>query len=530
MDTRLAVGLAAFVTLGIGGVLVGLVLAAVLPLNHDVGIYLQCAQLLLRGDLPYVDYIELNPPLTHYLHTLPVLAAQLLGAPLPMTFQVLVLGLALASAAALFILLQKSRMVTSRAGPLLVLAGWLAVSVYIYSDGGFGQREHLFLLAFAPWLALRVARYQGVSLRPFLVVAVALVVGVLMLLKPHFVVIACATELWMLVRTRRFAALRAPEVFVVIALAVLYAGHFLLLPDAVQTAFFQRWIPIVLEHYDAYNTSLPSLLARERSFWMLVLAGLILGAVATHQAPSGRKLLLEGLVLSLLLAIGSFLLQQKGWSYHRYPAAGFLGLLIVLSSLVLLERERAQETLPAGLRAVGRPVAFIALLVGLAFPVGHGGRNAVSYGVYRWATVHRFVRSIQQHAGPKNRVAFISTSVWPAYPSLIYADRLPGTRYLCAFPVAFFYEGTPSGRGEEMYRTAARQPAEERRFLEELGEDLVRYQPAVVYVSTGPCQACPGGFEIAEYLTHVGWQARFLAGYEQVEQVGRYAVYVRKVA
>ena len=41
--------------------------------------YLEMGRYLLEGRLPYVDYIELNPPLIHYISVIPVFLADLTG-------------------------------------------------------------------------------------------------------------------------------------------------------------------------------------------------------------------------------------------------------------------------------------------------------------------------------------------------------------------------------------------------------------------------------------------------------------------
>ena len=56
------------------------------PLSTSVGsaLYLQAGELLLEGQMPYVDFVDVNPPLIIYFSALWAGAAKLLGAhPIP---------------------------------------------------------------------------------------------------------------------------------------------------------------------------------------------------------------------------------------------------------------------------------------------------------------------------------------------------------------------------------------------------------------------------------------------------------------
>ena len=50
-----------------------------LRINHDVAILLQTGQLLWEGKIPYVDFIELDPPMIMYLNTIPIMISKAFG-------------------------------------------------------------------------------------------------------------------------------------------------------------------------------------------------------------------------------------------------------------------------------------------------------------------------------------------------------------------------------------------------------------------------------------------------------------------
>ena len=83
------------------------------------------------------------------------------------------------------------------------------------------------------------------------------------------------------------------------------------------------------------------------------------------------------------------------------------------------------------------------------------------------------------------------------------------------------------GVGEDPfpYRSASELGAEERRFLDELGDDIEKNQPLLVLIPTRVCQACPRRFRISEYLTAAGWSAIHLAGYERLDDFAGHEIY-----
>ena len=89
------------------GSLFGPVLFSGAPLGWDTGIILDCARLIVHGWVPYIDYVEMNPPMAHYINTLPIYLASISGLEIPMAFYIFVLVLAVYSATALLFLLSR---------------------------------------------------------------------------------------------------------------------------------------------------------------------------------------------------------------------------------------------------------------------------------------------------------------------------------------------------------------------------------------------------------------------------------------
>jgi hypothetical protein len=78
------------------------------------------------------------------------------------------------------------------------------------------------------------------------------------------------------------------------------------------------------------------------------------------------------------------------------------------------------------------------------------------------------------------------------------------------------------------YRSPSEATPEEKQFLNELGGDIVKHRPKLVFIdATDPCQACPKGFQVAEYLAAAGWLQKFVGNYRLTGYLKRFAMYCR---
>ncbi len=394
-------------------VLVMLVSLSVVPLNHDAALYIQCAQLLSQGNTPYIDYVELNPPMVHYLHVVPVIVAKLFGLNLVMTFQFLVVAFIFYSTLTVFLILNASKTIESVADRIFILASWLMFSLYVYVSGSFGQREHLFILGYMPWFFCRVARYRQRDISTALSIIVGVIAAVVTLLKPHFIILAVLVEVWMLYRTRRASALRSPELIAVASVALMYAMHFLFIPSSMRVAFFSRWLPFIVAHYHVYNNSLQKVLFLDTPLRALVplfftvIIGITL--VLKNRVSTPQRFFLESLIISVVAALGIYVWQQKGWYYQLIPSLGMAAMMITMLGLYITEKWKSS------LYVLG--MIFLLAWYPLLYRISTRSSSDVN--------LQQLVTFIRQQTAHSDRVAFISTNVYPAYPSLVNAERLP---------------------------------------------------------------------------------------------------------
>src|SRR5262249_60372346 len=72
--------------------------------------------------------------------------------------------------------------------------GWIAATLAIFALGDLGEREHLFMLVYVPFLLLRHLRYEGHEAPPVLAGLIGLAAGAGACFKPEFAIMAFAAE------------------------------------------------------------------------------------------------------------------------------------------------------------------------------------------------------------------------------------------------------------------------------------------------------------------------------------------------
>jgi hypothetical protein len=499
-----------------------LILRNPLTIGADCALNLQYGQLLVEGKAPYVDFIDTNPPLIMYLNAAPVLLARVASLPLVPVFNLLVWALTVASALGTRALLRPT---ADKNGAVAFEIGVLTfsfASLALWRRLEFGQREHLFILAYLPFLAARLRRVHAAGLPAAAGLAVGFAAGVAACLKPHFVAMALAPEAYRALRNHRWRELAAPETGGFLFAGAAYALHFLFLPQAVQTGLFGRWAPLLAARYDAFAFPLATVL-RHGVVWPGAAACAIVFALTIGRRGPTTDFVRSLGVAAFVGAIG-YLLQRKGWAYQNIPAvvagscavAAFLGMSI--GARVVPWFAAARGVRPAAFAAAA---ALNAVLLAAAAWPGPAARGQLPQSP--------IAQIIERDSPERGAVVFIATDVEYQYPILTLLNRRPGSRYLWSFPIPMFRcrgqldpDGAVPQRRDDL-------PAAERRFLGELGDDILRNRPYLVFVETDRyCLGCPQGFSIPNYLAKVGFTETYLAPYRLLAVLDGLIVYARR--
>jgi hypothetical protein len=483
-------------------VLVGVIRIALRPadVQHDVAMYHKTGQLLLHGERPYVDFIDLNPPLIMYLSAIPAWVASTLGAAVAPTALLMTAGAATLSLVAT----RRALVATCGEGGSDTLLAEVTVLALAYafflsdmpewidvpypgvpvpdpsSFAVFGQREHLFMIGAAPFVAARFRRWEGGRLPvPWAVLAGA-VASLVTCLKPQFVLVLLAFEIGCLASRRKWSPFWAPEVAVFFAVGVAYAAHFALLPEAVRSAWFGRWLPFVIQGYGVFN---------DASYWHLIARcwpafGAFVAAFALTLVgdPQGRRLTRNFALMALAGAV-LYVGQRKGWMYHAFP---FRTCSIVVAACCVASTRtvgaagddgEARFLLPISRRRIGQMLGALVGVTGLLCAVCLVLIDTPK-DVDRMRRSSQLMRTITALTGEGDAVLVATTSVWLVYPALTLLNRAPGSRYLWLFPIPMLREvHSPSGDPEGD-------------FVRDLSADIRERRPKLLLLQTGWCYGC----------------------------------------
>ena len=210
--------------------------------------------------------------------------------------------------------------------------------------------------------------------------------------------------------------------------------------------------------------------------------------------------------------------QQKGWRYQFIPleAAGVLCLALLAARIVVRRGRLRRSLIPSGV------VLLAAFLAAWLVARQDYGNNELPH-----CTALRQI--VEARTLPGQRVLVVATSVSPASPMLLKTGRLPGSRYLHCFPIAMLYADTRWSPDRPAYRTYAEAPPEERRFLDDLQEDVQKFQPRLIIICNAlNWHGLAKQFNTFDYMVHNGWTSRALASYREVSGLPEWKVFERK--
>ena len=137
-------------------------------------------------------------------------------------------------------------------------------------------------------------------------------------------------------------------------------------------------------------------------------------------------------------------------------------------------------------------------------------------------------RVVEAQTRPGDRVMIVATSVSPASPMLLKIGRHRAAVTCTVSPWRWSMQ-TPSWRRAGRSTAREDEPAEERRFLADLEEDVRRRKPRLVIVNDMESwYGLPDKFDTFEYLVRTGWTQRTLAAYRAVPGPDGWKIFRRR--
>jgi len=497
--------------------------------SPDVAWILYATRALLHGARLGVDVVENSPPMIFGLGLPAAVGAEALRLPLWPAWVLAVTAVALASATA-------TLRVAQRADLPVVTWPWaatlLATVLLLVPGGDFSQRDHLALILCLPYLAVVAGRAGGAAIWSGVAIAVGIVAGLGIGIKPHFVLVPLGSValLW---RSRRWRGAVLPE-----HLAIGFTGLAYLLVVA--------WlVPDYFSYAAEYGALYQRFLRLSPVELLLVGEGLVLPLAALGGYAALRRGLAIGLhpaadtlAMSTAAFLAAAMLQSKGWRYHFLPALS-LGLLLIA---VLMPGAGWR-----GRGVVARAWLLLSGVVGVVVLAGSG-----------WGAIDRVAdrRSPRHDADPSltrllplvravpsgEAVAVLSTNIASGFPLVFDGGAKWAIRYPSLWPMAAFYASQVDRRALASPAPPSQRPELERRFAQSVVDDLTAARPALILVlmpapglepatavvdADRPPRAIGGEarrFDYLGYFLSVPGMADLIRGYWRLGTAGMYQV------
>jgi hypothetical protein len=306
------------------------------PLKDDIAWLLYVARRWMGGRELYIDVVEVNPPLIVWISAIPLKIAHWLDAdPRFVAIPVFVAAVIACAWWTTTLLHSRGGLFTQR---LPVFAA-ISTALLILPAADLGQREHLLVAAFLPYLVL-FARSLGAAGPPhenrsYGSAAACLIAGVLAglgcALKPRYGAIFVVLECLALTRGLR------PWRFMPFAAGMTLVGYAGLVA-ILCPAYLQRAVPMALALYGATDVSFLKLLTDSTlllsgqavAIWLLWLR---------RRSLSDYDLMLTLVIFAATSTVICFV-DGKDWYYHRLPAtvATVLALLLWFATELVQRR------------------------------------------------------------------------------------------------------------------------------------------------------------------------------------------------
>lgn len=486
--------------------------------SSDQSVYLQIGELILQGKVPYRDFYDFNPPLIMYLNVVPVTVAKLFHIPVTMGLSLTVEGILFAATAFVGWLMYRYTTYLPTAVFLPVLLAFVYFTGKLDTD--MGQREHLFSLFYFPFFILRGVRHFGASPGRLESIFCGLLTGTLLSLKPHFFFLAMCAELGFLAESKNWKCLLAPEIKSAFVVPVLYVVLYLCLPREAITIFWEQIFPVyqygVGWAAKTFTHMISGFSYFIEPFTELTLA-LILAFFLRPLSPW-----VTPFVFVCLAAMLNYIQGAQAWTYRLLPMALFAELLLALelgivTNLVLnflLKYWRGFRPLAAtlllgavGYFSYGRVEHYYAEIGNqVAFDlsaIGYHGKNP------RGDMDSTFF-SMLENSNLGDKVVHIGTGIHPGYPCQIQSCRPPGSRYLYFMTSMIVAAIEQKPELKEKFRSI------EKTVIDNLGEDILKNQPVLVYIQD---------FPVLTELEDFHFSERFLRRYSLLGHVDATSIY-----
>lgn len=379
-----------------------------LILNSDIAWLSHLAQAWLNGKRYYTGFFETNPPMIIWFY----IPTAWLSAYWPGHYKLLVLTYLFLVATALLLWngCQMRRINWRGRHNAIILFYALVIVCFIVPVKVFGKREFLAWLSMLPlvWLLAQRLRYQTIPVSRS--IAVAVIAGLGMVLKPFFIMPIIAMEICFMIYKRSLFSWLRTEMGVLLVVGLVYIFSVLVLAPH----YFTDIVPDMLVSYSYLEQSpLWKLLIKPNSLTFLTLSVTLCVSHKTWRWPVAIWLLWANATGFWL----GYLWSGQYWFYHLFPA--FASSALATAYCLALVLSQAKQLLPRQLLIWSCPFLAILLLgVTCHFFQELIVRTLVTYDT---SSAYNYIRS--QESRLKKDQHALSLIPYMQYKSLIHLQR-----------------------------------------------------------------------------------------------------------
>ena len=484
----------------------------------DVSWLLYAAERILDGARPYVDVVEVNPPLIVWLNVGIAAIGRALGAAPVLIYRLAVIGCAVLSAILCHRALKRLPGLDSgQLGRWVVLLFLFTALPLVRAD--FGEREHLLVLLASPYVLVAAARSRAVEMPVFEMALVGMLAGLGVALKPYFLLLPLGLECFLALRARSFRTWLRPEPAVMIILGLVYlVAVFLLVP---QYFDLTRAMGKLYAGYLREPAWLTALLGEGVGLPLFALLAFVaLRRRATHPE------LWDVLAVAILALLCSALIQGKGWRYHLYPSIAYGAVLL---GVLLADARRPLSRMAEQVYAAACAAALITILLITAAACV---RQSVAPNDTRYDADPNYaeLRQLIRKEAPGGAVLVLSSNMASAFP-LVPSS---GARWASRFPSVWLLPALYMDQLRSEAPLAFRAPSEmgpaEHYLNDAVAQDLSRFRPDLLVVLRAGPDVRDMGIRRLDYLAYFSRDARIapvISGYGWLADVDEYRVYRR---
>jgi hypothetical protein len=402
--------------------------------------------------------------------------------------------------------------------PSRALVNFLLVfALFAVPGEAFGQREHVMFALVLPYLLSACTLAAGIpSARNVAIIGVFAGWGIA--LKPYFVVVWAAIELWLLVKRPPGRFFRIESLAVGATIVAYVVGVWLVTPE------YFRLLQLLGTAYSRYMSVSPlaTLVIGEGSAIPL---SALLAFVAFKRAGVGEPLS-EGLAIGTGSMVVAAALQRKGWWYHFYPSVA--ASLLLLGTLLM----RLRSARPAPITRVFAAVSGAAVLFVLGSSLARIAKVIIDpydESITRYPAYRELETLVSQRAAGQP-VMFWSFNIYSGFPLVPSAGAQWGSRFPHMWLVPALYWNQMLENRPVRFRPWAERPEAER-FLDSAMVTDLQSHPPTLLIELAPSRdtsaTALARLDLRSYFAMDPRIAGMLRSYRLLRRVGIHDVYQR---